>query len=115
LSGSSVGVRIGREHGTLGPQQVKEAATEAVQGVGFDMLIVCGFALDPHVAEEMKPVRGAADPFGAAVLSGRAGHGNERLDGVAYGTGDGRNSGERDGRLATSAARQLAGGFPDAR
>ena len=33
---------------------MKEAAKEAVQGVGFDMLIVCGFAFDPHVAEEAK-------------------------------------------------------------
>ena len=49
-----VAVTIGPEHGTVGPQQVKEAAKEAVQGVGFDMLIVCGFAFDPHVAEEIK-------------------------------------------------------------
>jgi adenine-specific DNA-methyltransferase len=47
-------ISIGPEHGTVGPQQVKEAAKEAVQGVGFDMLIVCGFAFDPHVAEETK-------------------------------------------------------------
>jgi adenine-specific DNA-methyltransferase len=47
-------VSIGPEHGTVGPQQVKEAAKEAVRGVGFDMLIVCGFAFDPHVAEEVK-------------------------------------------------------------
>jgi adenine-specific DNA-methyltransferase len=33
---------------------VKEAAKEAVQGVGFDLLVVCGFAFDPHVAEEVK-------------------------------------------------------------
>jgi len=33
---------------------IKEAAKEAVQGVGFDMLIVCGFAFDPHVSEEAK-------------------------------------------------------------
>jgi len=33
---------------------VKEAAKEAVQGVGFDVLIVCGFAFDPHVSEEAK-------------------------------------------------------------
>ena len=46
--------RIGPEHGTVGPQQVKEAAKEAVQGVGFDLLIVCGFAFDPHVSEEAK-------------------------------------------------------------
>ncbi len=49
-----VAVSIGPEHGTVGPQQVKEAAKEAVQGVGFDMLVVCAFAFDPHVAEEVK-------------------------------------------------------------
>jgi adenine-specific DNA-methyltransferase len=49
-----VAVSIGPEHGTVGPQQVKEAAKEAVQGVGFDMLVVCGFAFDPHVSEEAK-------------------------------------------------------------
>ena len=47
-------ISIGPEHGTVGPHQVKEAAKEAVQGVGFDVLIVCGFAFDPHVAEEVK-------------------------------------------------------------
>ena len=49
-----VAVSIGPEHGTVGPHQVKEAAKEAVQGVGFDMLVVCGFAFDSHVAEEVK-------------------------------------------------------------
>ena len=49
-----VAVSIGPEHGTVGPHQVKEAAKEAVQGVGFDTLVVCGFAFDPHVAEEVK-------------------------------------------------------------
>ncbi|HLG57057.1 MAG TPA: site-specific DNA-methyltransferase [Vicinamibacterales bacterium] len=47
-----VAVSIGPEHGTVGPQQVKEAAKEAVQGVGHDVLLVCGFAFDPHVSEE---------------------------------------------------------------
>ena len=49
-----VAVSLGPEHGTVGPQQVKEAAKEAVQGLGFDLLIVCGFAFDPHVTEEVK-------------------------------------------------------------
>ncbi len=49
-----VAVSIGPEQGTVGPMQVKEAAKEAVQGVGFDLLIVCGFAFDPHVSEEAK-------------------------------------------------------------
>ena len=45
---------IGPEHGTVGPDLIKEAAKEAVRGVGFDLLIVCGFAFDPHVSEESK-------------------------------------------------------------
>jgi len=49
-----VAVTIGPEYGTVTPQQVKEAAKEAVSGTGFDILIVCGFAFDPHVSEEAK-------------------------------------------------------------
>jgi adenine-specific DNA-methyltransferase len=49
-----VAVSIGPELGTVGPEQVKEAAKEAVSGIGFDLLIVCGFAFDPHVSEEAK-------------------------------------------------------------
>jgi adenine-specific DNA-methyltransferase len=49
-----VAVSIGPEHGTVGPQQVKEAAKEAVQGVGFQILVVCGFAFDAHVSEEVR-------------------------------------------------------------
>jgi len=49
-----VAVCIGPEHGTVGPELVKEAAKEAVRGLGFDLLIVCGFAFDPHVSEEAK-------------------------------------------------------------
>jgi adenine-specific DNA-methyltransferase len=54
-----VAVSIGPEHGTVGAQQIKEAAKEAMQGLGFDMLIVCGFAFDAHAdetANEFKPV-----------------------------------------------------------
>jgi adenine-specific DNA-methyltransferase len=49
-----VTVSIGPEHGTVGPMQVKEAAKKAVQGIGFDLLVVCGFAFAPHVSEEVK-------------------------------------------------------------
>jgi adenine-specific DNA-methyltransferase len=47
-------VCIGPEHGTVGPELVREAAKEAVQGIGYDLLLVCGFAFDPHVSEEAK-------------------------------------------------------------
>jgi len=50
----TVAVSLGPEHGTVGPEQVKEAAKEAVQGLGFNTLVVCGFAFDPHVAEETR-------------------------------------------------------------
>jgi len=49
-----IAVCIGPEHGTVGPDLIKEAAKEAVEGIGFDLLIVCGFAFDPHVSEEAK-------------------------------------------------------------
>lgn len=49
-----VAVSIGPEHGTVSPNQVKDAAKEAVRGIGYDVLIVCGYAFDPHVSEEAK-------------------------------------------------------------
>jgi len=49
-----VAVCIGPEHGTVGLELVRESAKEAVKGVGFDLLLVCGFAFDPHVNEEAK-------------------------------------------------------------
>ncbi|NQV24425.1 MAG: site-specific DNA-methyltransferase, partial [Rhodopirellula sp.] len=47
-----VAVCIGPEHGTVGKGLVKEAAKEAVKGVGYDLLVICGFAFDPSVDEE---------------------------------------------------------------
>lgn len=49
-----VAVCIGPEHGTVSPELVKEAAKEAMKGAGFDLLIVCGFAFDPHANEIAK-------------------------------------------------------------
>jgi len=49
-----VAISIGPEHGTVSPELVKEAAKEAVKGVGFDLLIVCGFAFDPYANEVVK-------------------------------------------------------------
>lgn len=49
-----VAVSIGSEYGTVGSDQIKEAAKEAVQGLGYELLIVCGFAFDPGVSEQSK-------------------------------------------------------------
>ena len=45
---------VGPEPGTVSPDHAKEAAKKALQGVGFDTLIVCGFYFDPQVSEETK-------------------------------------------------------------
>jgi adenine-specific DNA-methyltransferase len=49
-----VAVSIGPEHGTVGKDQLREAAKEARRGEGFDIVIVCGFAFDPAVPEAAK-------------------------------------------------------------
>jgi adenine-specific DNA-methyltransferase len=49
-----VAVSIGPEHGTVGPLQIKNAAIEAVRGLGHDVLIVCGFAFDAQADETAK-------------------------------------------------------------
>ena len=49
-----VAVSIGPENGTVGSEQIKEAAKEAISGVSFNILLVCGFAFDPFVYEKAK-------------------------------------------------------------
>jgi adenine-specific DNA-methyltransferase len=44
-------VCVGPEFGTVGPELLASAAVEACQGVPFNLLLVCGFAFDPHVGE----------------------------------------------------------------
>jgi len=50
----TVAVCIGPEHGTVGNDLIREAAKEARRGVGFDLLVVLGFAFDPHISEDVK-------------------------------------------------------------
>ncbi len=79
-----IAVAIGPEHGTVGPGLVKDAAKEAVRGVGFDLLLVCGFAFDPHVTEEARryggltvlPVRMNPDLAMGDTLLKKTGSGN---------------------------------------
>jgi adenine-specific DNA-methyltransferase len=54
----TVAVSIGPEHGTVGTDQVKEAAKEALKGAGVDLLLLCAFAFDAHageIAKEFQP------------------------------------------------------------
>jgi adenine-specific DNA-methyltransferase len=45
-------VSIGPEFGTVGPEDLVGASLEACRGLPFDLLLLCGFAFDPHVAED---------------------------------------------------------------
>jgi adenine-specific DNA-methyltransferase len=60
-----VAVAIGPEHGTVGPELVKEAAKEALRGAGFDLLIVCGFAFDAHASETSREFAPSTNGRGA--------------------------------------------------
>jgi adenine-specific DNA-methyltransferase len=47
---------VGPEFGTVGPDLLADAAREARRGSGFDLLLVCGFAFDPHAAEKAREI-----------------------------------------------------------
>jgi hypothetical protein len=47
-------VSIGPQYGTVTADHIKQAVKEAVRGMGFDLLIVCGFAFDASVSEEIR-------------------------------------------------------------
>src|SRR5207248_10592237 len=67
-----VAVSLGPEHGAVGPEQVKNAAKEALRGVGFDLVVVCGFAFDAHAGETAKEFTpaGVSTADGFAVAEG---------------------------------------------
>jgi len=49
-----VAICIGPEYGTVTGELIREAAKEAVKGVGYDILLVTGFNFDGMVREETK-------------------------------------------------------------
>jgi adenine-specific DNA-methyltransferase len=54
-----VAVSIGPEYGTIGPDQISAAAIEASKAVpGFDLVLLVGFAFDPHAWERSKEING---------------------------------------------------------
>jgi adenine-specific DNA-methyltransferase len=61
-----VAVSLGPEHGTVGPEQIKEAAKEAMRGAGADLLVVLGFAFDSRAGETAREFAPAGDGFATA-------------------------------------------------
>jgi len=88
-----VAVTVGLQYGTVGPEQIKEAAKEALRGAGFDLLLVCGFAFDARageIAAEFKP--SVPDESNFAVRQSRT------EDGPAARAAGQDEPGPRDGR-----------------
>ncbi|MFF5218788.1 DNA methyltransferase [Micromonospora sp. NPDC000442] len=46
-----IAVSVGPQYGTVDADWVKDAAREALKGVGFDMLLVCAFGFDGRASE----------------------------------------------------------------
>jgi adenine-specific DNA-methyltransferase len=68
-----VAVALGPEHGTVGPEHIREAAKEGMRGTGFDLLVVCGFAFDPLTGETAKELAPAGEGFAVAAEERRLG------------------------------------------
>ena len=68
-----VAIAIGPEHGTVGSDQIREAAKEAMRGAGFDLLVLLGFAFDPHAGETAREFAPSDDGFAVAAEERRLG------------------------------------------
>jgi adenine-specific DNA-methyltransferase len=68
-----VAIALGPEHGTVGPDHIREAAKEGMRGTGFDLLVVCGFAFDPLTGETAKELAPAGEGFAVAAEERRLG------------------------------------------
>ena len=66
-SPARVAVSIGPQYGTVSADWIKDAAREALKGRGFDLLLVCGFAFDPHALETVEEFR-PSDPGDFAAV-----------------------------------------------
>ena len=47
---------VGGETETVGSQRIRDAAVEAMKGVGVDLLVVCGMAFDAHASETAREI-----------------------------------------------------------
>ena len=53
----AVRVSVGPEFGTVGPEWIQKAALEAIRGSRCELLLVLGFAFDPHVSEQTQELK----------------------------------------------------------
>jgi adenine-specific DNA-methyltransferase len=68
-----IAVSIGPQYGTVDADWIKDAAREALRGVGFDLLLVCGFSFDAHAAAAVGEFRPEGDNFATVAAQRQIG------------------------------------------
>lgn len=58
-----IGVSVGPQYGTVDAEWIKDAAREALRGVGFDLLLVCAFSFDAHASAAANEFNPGGDDF----------------------------------------------------
>lgn len=69
----TAGICVGPEYGTVGPDNIREAAKEALRGEGMDLLLYCGFAFDAFSAEAATEFGGGEGDWAVATREERLG------------------------------------------
>jgi adenine-specific DNA-methyltransferase len=68
-----VGITIGPQYGTVGPEFIKNAAREANRAGDIDLLCVLAFAFDPHVVDTADEYVTAEDGFASVAAERKLG------------------------------------------
>ena len=68
-----IAVSVGPQYGTIDAEWIKDAAREALRGVGFDLLLVCGFSFDAHAAAAVGEFKPDGDDFATVAAQRQIG------------------------------------------
>jgi hypothetical protein len=68
-----IAVSVGPQYGTVDAKWVKDAAREALKGVGFDLLLVCAFGFDARAGEAAGEFEPAGGDFAAVTAQRQVG------------------------------------------
>lgn len=68
-----VGITVGPQYGTVGPEFIKNAAREANRAGDIDLLCVLAFAFDPHVVDTTDDYVTAEDGFASVAAERKLG------------------------------------------
>jgi adenine-specific DNA-methyltransferase len=68
-----IAVSVGPQYGTVDADWIKDAAREALRGLGFDLLLVCGFSFDAHASSVVGEFKPEGDDFATVAAQRQIG------------------------------------------